>query len=101
MKDTTRIWSWPFYMCRVQSNAGLRKEGKRIDSRGTSYIRQGTSLRSYRGTMLRVPRGSYFEEPRLHAWSMCAACFPSFYFPVTCNPSKAVTLPNIRVPHFI
>ena len=32
---------------------------------------------------------------------MCAACFPSFYFPVTCNPSKAVMLSNVGVPHFI
>jgi len=23
------------------------------------------------------------------------------YFPVTCNPSRAVTLPNIGVPHYI
>jgi len=25
----------------------------------------------------------------------------SLYFPVTCNPSRAVTLPNIGVPHYI
>ena len=27
--------------------------------------------------------------------------FMSLYFPVTCNPSRAVTLPNIGVPHYI
>ena len=25
----------------------------------------------------------------------------SLYFPITCNPSRAVTLPNIGVPHYI
>jgi len=25
----------------------------------------------------------------------------SLYFPVACNPSRAVTLPNIGVPHYI
>ena len=25
----------------------------------------------------------------------------SLYFPVTCNPSRAVTLPNVGVPHYI
>ena len=29
----------------------------------------------------------------------CEAPVP--YFPVTCNPSRAVTLPNIGVPHYI
>jgi hypothetical protein len=39
--------------------------------------------------------GPHCEDPGPHAWRMCAACFPSLYFPVTCNPSRAVTLPSI------
>ena len=31
---------------------------------------------------------------------MCASCFV-LYFPVTCNPSREVTLPNIGVPHYM
>ena len=41
-----------------------------------------------------------WEEPRPHASSMCAARFV-LYFPVTCNPTRAVTLPNIGVPLYI
>ena len=38
------------------------------------------------------------EDPRPHAWSLCAACMLlSLYFPVTCNPSRAVTIPNMKV----
>jgi len=40
------------------------------------------------------------EDPRPHAWSICASCCV-LYFPVTCKPSRAVKSPNIGVPHYI
>ena len=45
----------------------------------------------------RNPQPLNCEDPRPHAWSMCASCFV-LYYPVTCNPCRAVTLPNIGVP---
>ena len=33
------------------------------------------------------------EDPWPHAWSICASCCV-LCFPVTCNPSRAVTSPN-------
>ena len=39
--------------------------------------------------------GGTCEDPRPHAWSMCASCFV-LYFPVTCNPTRAVTPRSTR-----
>ena len=41
------------------------------------------------------------EDPRPHAWNMCAARFCSGISPIQIQPTRAVTLPNLGVPHHI
>ena len=36
----------------------------------------------------RIMPGAWCEDPRPHAWSMCATCLCPCIFSVTCNPSR-------------
>ena len=51
--------------------------------------------------MWETPEPVACEDPGPHAWGQVCCMRMSLYFSVTCDPSGAVTLPNIGVPHCI